>query len=103
MLFRRLQREDMTSIVDIQLGRLRSLLRDRKIGLELDAAAMGWLAEQGYDPVYGARPLKRVLQRSLQNPLAGLLLEGAVRDGETVRVSASRDGLLLNDQLADAA
>ena len=103
VLFRRLQRSDMATIVDIQLGRLRGLLADRKIGLELDARAMEWLAEQGYDPVYGARPLKRVLQRSLQNPLAGLLLEGAVRDGETVRVSASRDGLLLNDQLADAA
>ena len=103
VLFRRLQRADMATIVDIQLTRLRGLLVDRKIGLDLDPAAMDWLAEQGYDPVYGARPLRRVLQRSLQNPLAGLLLEGAVRDGETVRVSASRDGLLLNDQVAEAA
>ncbi len=103
VLFRRLQRSDMAVIVDIQLGRLRALLEDRKIGLDLDDAAMGWLAEQGYDPVYGARPLKRVIQRSLQNPLAGMLLEGAVRDGETVRVSATRDGLLLNDRLAEAA
>ena len=103
VLFSRLQRSDMATIVDIQLGRLRALLADRKIGLELDARAMEWLAEQGYDPVYGARPLKRVIQRSLQNPLAGLLLEGSVRDGETVQVSASRDGLLLNDRLADAA
>ena len=93
----------MSVIVDIQLARLRTLLADRKIGLELDDAATGWLAEQGYDPVYGARPLKRVIQRSLQNPLAGLLLEGAVHDGETVKVSASRNGLLLNDRLAEAA
>ena len=64
---------------------------------------MDWLAEQGYDPVYGARPLKRVLQRSLQNGLAQLLLDGSVRDGETVHVSASRDGLLLNGQLEEAA
>ena len=103
VLFSRLQRTDMASIVDIQLGRLRGLLADRKITLVLDSAATDWLAEQGYDPVYGARPLKRVLQRSLQNPLAGLLLEGAVRDGETVQVSASRDGLLLNDHVAEAA
>ena len=103
VLFRRLQRSDMATIVDIQLGRLRELLDDRKISLALDTAATDWLAEQGYDPVYGARPLKRVLQRSLQNPLAGLLLEGAVRDGDVVRVSATRDGLLLNDQLAEAA
>ena len=103
VLFRRLQRSDMATIVDIQLTRLRGLLADRKIGLELDQAAMGWLAEQGYDPVYGARPLKRVLQRSLQNALAGLLLEGSIRDGETVHVSASRDGLLINDQVAEAA
>ena len=103
VLFRRLQRSDMATIVDIQLAGLRRLLVDRKIGLELDDAAMSWLAEQGYDPVYGARPLKRVLQRSLQNALAGLLLEGVVKDGETVRVSATRDGLLLNDVLAEAA
>ena len=103
VLFRRLQRSDMSVIVDIQLGRLRGLLADRKIGLELDGEATKWLAEQGYDPVYGARPLKRVIQRSLQNPLAGLLLEGTVHDGETVRVSASRDGLLLNDRVAEAA
>ena len=103
VLFRRLQRSDMSVIVDIQLARLRALLDDRKIGLDLDLAAMDWLAEQGYDPVYGARPLKRVIQRNLQNPLAGLLLEGAVLDGETVHVSANRDGLLLSEHQADAA
>ena len=103
VLFRRLQRSDMAVIVDLQLGRLRGMLADRKIGLELDEAAMGWLAEQGYDPVYGARPLKRVLQRNLQNPLAQALLEGTIRDGETVQVSASRDGLLLNGEMEEAA
>jgi ATP-dependent Clp protease ATP-binding subunit ClpB len=103
VLFRRLQRSDMATIVDIQLTRLRAMLADRKIELVLNDRAMEWLAAEGYDPVYGARPLKRVIQRSLQNPLAGLLLEGAVRDGDTVQVSASRDGLLLNDRVADAA
>ncbi len=103
VLFRRLQRSDMATIVDIQLARLRAMLADRKIELVLNDRAMEWLAAEGYDPVYGARPLKRVIQRSLQNPLAGLLLEGAVRDGDTVQVSASRDGLLLNDRVADAA
>ena len=103
VLFRRLQRADMATIVDIQLAGLRRLLADRKIALELDGKASEWLAEQGYDPVYGARPLKRVLQRNLQNALAQLLLEGAVRDGDTVHVSASRDGLLLNGRLEEAA
>ncbi len=103
VLFRRLQRSDMARIVDIQLARLRELLRDRHIVLDLDGAATEWLAEQGYDPVYGARPLKRVIQRSVQNPLAGMLLDGTVHDGETVRVSASRDGLLIGDHQAEAA
>jgi ATP-dependent Clp protease ATP-binding subunit ClpB len=103
VLFRRLQRSDMASIVDIQLGRLRALLADRQIALELDRAAMDWLATEGYDPVYGARPLKRVIQRNLQNPLAGMILEGSVRDGETVHVSAGPDGLVINGKLAEAA
>ncbi len=103
VLFRRLQRSDMARIVDIQLARLRELLRDRHITLDLDGPATEWLAEQGYDPVYGARPLKRVIQRSVQNPLAGMLLDGTVHDGETVHVSASRDGLLIGDPQAEAA
>ncbi len=103
ILFRRLQKADMASIVEIQMARLHALLGDRKIALHLDGAALGWLAEAGYDPVYGARPLKRVIQRSLQNPLAGLILEGAIHDGETVRVGADRDGLLLNGQHDRAA
>jgi ATP-dependent Clp protease ATP-binding subunit ClpB len=93
VLFRRLARGDMASIVDIQLGRLRKLLADKQIALELDASAREWLAEAGYDPAYGARPLKRVIQRSLQDKLAGLLLEGRIRDGETLRVTAGPDGL----------
>ncbi len=95
VLFRRLARGDMAAIVDIQLGRLRSLLADRKIVLSLDDAATDWLAEAGFDPVYGARPLKRVIQRSLQNPLAGQLLEGAIHDGDAVQISADRDGLIV--------
>ncbi len=93
VLFRRLARKDMGSIVEIQLGRLRKLLEDRKITLELDDSARDWLAEAGYDPIYGARPLKRVIQRSLQDRLAGMLLEGSVQDGSALRVTAGVDGL----------
>ncbi len=96
LLFHRLNRGNMTGIVDIQLGRLRKLLADRKITLALDAAAKEWLGEKGYDPVYGARPLKRVIQRALQNPLAGLILEGRVNDGDTVQVSAAEGNLLID-------
>ncbi len=103
VLFHRLQRSDMASIVRIQLARLRELLADRHITLELDERATIWLGEAGYDPVYGARPLKRVIQRSLQNPLAGQLLDGTIHDGETVHVSADRDGLVINGRLAEAA
>ena len=103
ILFRRLQRSDMATIVEIQLERLRALLRERNITLELDRAALDWLAGEGYDPVYGARPLKRVIQRNLQNPLAGMILEGAIRDGETVQVSANRNGLVINGRMAEAA
>ncbi|PWC27242.1 ATP-dependent chaperone ClpB [Teichococcus aestuarii] len=95
VLFRRLARKDMGSIVQIQLGRLRQLLEDRKITLELDPSATDWLAEAGYDPVYGARPLKRVIQRNLQDQLAGLLLEGRVTDGSAVKVTAGVEGLEL--------
>ena len=103
ILFRRLQRADMAHIVAIQLQRLTALLADRKIGLELDQAATSWLAAEGYDSVYGARPLKRVIQRSLQNPLAGMILEGGVTEGETVHISADGKGLTINGELAAAA
>ncbi len=96
ILFSRLQRKDMDRIVKIQISRLQKLLEDRKIDLELDEKGTEWLAAEGYDPVYGARPLKRVIQRSLQNPLASLLLEGSIHDGEGVKVSAT-DGALTID------
>jgi ATP-dependent Clp protease ATP-binding subunit ClpB len=101
--FHRLARTDMAAIVTIQLERLQALLADRHITLDLDEKALLWLGEAGYDPVYGARPLKRVIQRSLQNPLAGLLLEGTIHDGEVIHVSADRDGLVINGRLAEAA
>ncbi|WP_203069695.1 ATP-dependent chaperone ClpB [Falsiroseomonas ponticola] len=103
VLFRRLARGDMAHIVDIQLVRLRKLLADRHITLELDDSAREWLAEAGYDPAYGARPLKRVIQRSLQDRLAGLLLEGTVGDGAVLRVTASPDGLEVRPALKQAA
>ncbi len=103
VLFARLARADMAAIVTIQLARLQSLLADRNITLDLDDRALGWLGDAGYDPVYGARPLKRVIQRSLQNTLAGQLLDGSIKDGETVHVSADRDGLVINGRLAEAA
>ncbi|HYB57224.1 MAG TPA: ATP-dependent chaperone ClpB [Alphaproteobacteria bacterium] len=96
LLFHRLTREHMAGIVEIQLARLAKLLAERKITLTLDERARNWLAEAGYDPVYGARPLKRVIQRSLQNPLATLILEGKVREGETVRVSVKGKALAIN-------
>ena len=95
LLFRRLSRDDMVGIVDIQLAQLQKLLDERKVTLELDADAKKWLANTGYDPVYGARPLKRVIQRELQNPLAEKILSGEIREGDTVRVTASPLGLLL--------
>jgi len=95
LIFQRLTRGQMTVIVDIQLERLRQLLADRKITLVLDDKATAWLADAGYDPVYGARPLKRVIQRTLQNPLAQLILEGKVMDGATVSVSVGPEGLTM--------
>ncbi|WP_373090170.1 AAA family ATPase, partial [Sneathiella sp.] len=103
IIFHRLTREDMSAIVDIQLSHLQKLLLGQHIELDLDAAAHEWLADRGYDPVYGARPLKRVIQRSLQNPLASQILEGVIGDGVTVKISAGEDGLTINDVLADAA
>ena len=103
ILFHRLAREHMGGIVDIQLRHLAALLSDRQLELSLDASARDWLAKAGYDPVYGARPLKRAIQRQLQNPLANLILEGAIGDGETLNVSATADGLTINDRLIEAA
>jgi len=103
ILFRRLSRDNMTAIVEIQLGRLYKLLADRKIDLKLDDSAKKWLADAGYDPVYGARPLKRVIQRQLQNPLASLILEGEIPDGAKVQVSAGPKGLTIQGRLVEAA
>jgi ATP-dependent Clp protease ATP-binding subunit ClpB len=103
LIFRRLSRADMKGIVEIQLDRLRKLLVDRKITLAVDEKARSWLAEAGYDPVYGARPLKRVLQRALQNPLAELILAGRITDGETVEVSVGEGGLAIAGSVAKAA
>ncbi len=97
LLFRRLSRDDMKGIVAIQLERLRKLLADRKIRLEVDAAASAWLANAGYDPIYGARPLKRVIQRELQNPLAQQILEGRIPDGSAVHVGDSDKGLVIGE------
>ncbi|HEY2007483.1 MAG TPA: ATP-dependent chaperone ClpB [Rhizomicrobium sp.] len=98
ILFHRLTRANMDKIVDIQIGRLDKLLADRKIAITLDDKARHWLGNAGYDPVYGARPLKRVIQRRLQDPLAQLILEGKVGEGATVTVSASKTGLTINGQ-----
>jgi ATP-dependent Clp protease ATP-binding subunit ClpB len=89
LIFRRLSRVDMEGIVGIQLKRLDQLLAERKVTLDLDAKAHAWLAAAGYDPVYGARPLKRVIQRELQNPLAEQILKGAIKDGDTVGVTST--------------
>ena len=96
ILFHRLRREDMSEIVDIQLKRLNRLLEDRKIGLSLDAKARQWLADKGYDPTYGARPLKRVIQKWVQDPLAQMLLAGELPDGSTIKLGASQGRLTIN-------
>ncbi|OUS34168.1 ATP-dependent chaperone ClpB, partial [Rhodobacterales bacterium 56_14_T64] len=99
IIFDRLKREDMDGIVDIQLARLIKRLAERKIMLELDDDAKTWLADEGYDPVFGARPLKRVIQRALQNTLAEMLLGGDVKDGDTVPVSVGPEGLIIGGRL----
>ncbi|HEX4554534.1 MAG TPA: ATP-dependent chaperone ClpB [Xanthobacteraceae bacterium] len=103
ILFHRLKRSEMGKIVDIQIRRLQKLLEDRKITITLDASARDWLAEKGYDPAYGARPLKRAIQKALQDPLAELILQGAIRDGETIAVTATKQGLAFNGKVAAAA
>ena len=97
ILFHRLRREDMGAIVDIQMQRLQRLLEDRKITIELDPRARHWLAEKGYDPAYGARPLKRTIQKNVQDPLAERILAGEVHDGEVVHISAANGALTIGD------
>jgi ATP-dependent Clp protease ATP-binding subunit ClpB len=99
ILFHRLQKSEMSKIVDIQMVRLAKLLEDRKIVLDLEPGARDWLAEKGWDPAYGARPLKRVIQRYVQDPLAEMILAGEVKDGERVKIAAAYDGLTFNGKL----
>jgi ATP-dependent Clp protease ATP-binding subunit ClpB len=100
IIFDRLNRADMDGIVTIQLKRLEKRLASRKITLDLDAAARRWLADEGYDPVFGARPLKRVIQRHLQDPLAEMILAGDVLDGSTIEIKAGPDGLMIGDRVS---
>ena len=102
IIFDRLSRGDMSGIVDIQLDRLAKRLARRNIGLELDDGARKWLADEGYDPVFGARPLKRVIQRALQDQLAEMLLAGDVMEGDTITVSAGAEGLIIGDRVSSS-
>jgi ATP-dependent Clp protease ATP-binding subunit ClpB len=103
ILFHRLQKTEMGRIVEIQFARLQKLLEDRKITLTLDAAARDWLADKGWDPAYGARPLKRVIQRYLQDPLSEMILAGEVADGDTVAISTKGNVLSFNGNPAQTA
>jgi ATP-dependent Clp protease ATP-binding subunit ClpB len=101
ILFHRLKREDMAGIVEIQFRRLENLLTDRRIKLELEEGAVNWLADKGYDPAYGARPLKRIMQAELLDPLADKILSGDIHEGMTVRISAASDRLLFEPTESD--
>jgi len=103
LLFHHLKREQMAGIVDIQLRRLRRRLEDRKMHLELNEDALNWLAEMGYDPIYGARPLKRVIQKYLENPLSVQILEGTLKEGDTLRVTRGEEGLEIQTAKVKAA
>jgi ATP-dependent Clp protease ATP-binding subunit ClpB len=103
ILFHRLQKSEMGRIVEIQFARLTRLLEDRKIELTLDPKARDWLAEKGWDPAYGARPLKRVIQRSVQDPLAEMILAGEVKDGDRVLISEKGNVLTFNGQVPKTA
>jgi len=103
ILFHRLKREQMAAIVDIQIARLQKLLADRKLTLELDDTARTWLANKGYDPTYGARPLKRVIQKQVQDPLAEQILVGAIKDGQKIKVTVKGGQLVVNGQQVKAA
>jgi ATP-dependent Clp protease ATP-binding subunit ClpB len=103
ILFHRLQRDQMGAIVDIQMTRLQRLLDERKITLTLDDAARDWLSAKGYDPAYGARPLKRAIQKAVQDPLAELILSGKIHDGETVPVTVGPLGLMIGAFAAPGA
>ena len=100
IIFDRLSRDDMSGIVSVQLQLLYNRLSIRKITLSLSDAACKWLADEGYDPVFGARPLKRVIQRTLQDPLAEMILAGDIAEGDTLAVDASTEGLIIGDRLS---
>jgi ATP-dependent Clp protease ATP-binding subunit ClpB len=104
ILFHRLKKDQMGRIVDIQFARLAKLLEERKVTLDLAPAARDWLAEKGWDPAYGARPLKRVIQKAVQDPLAEMILAGRIKDGETVKITVGRDKqrLAFNGEVAVA-
>ena len=99
LVFDRLMREEMSAIVDIQLNRLAKRLNSRNIQIDLDVSAKAWLANEGYDPVFGARPLKRVIQNAIQNPIAEMLLSGDIDDNDTVHITAGSDGLIVGDRV----
>jgi ATP-dependent Clp protease ATP-binding subunit ClpB len=103
ILFHRLKRSDMTRIVDIQMRQLAKLLEERKITIVLEPAARDWLADKGWDPAYGARPLKRVIQKSLQDPLAELILSGKIKDGDRVTIGVESQGLVFNGEAPPTA
>jgi ATP-dependent Clp protease ATP-binding subunit ClpB len=103
IIFDRLARDDMAGIVTIQLGLLAKRLAGRNIRLDLDDAALQWLADEGYDPVFGARPLKRVIQRALQDQLAEMILGGDVMEGAMIKVTAGADGLIVGDRVVTSS
>ena len=103
LIFRRLSRDNMSAIVLVQLEQLKKLLEQHKVTLDVAPKALEWLGEAGFDPVYGARPLKRVIQRTLQNSLAQDILSGKILDGQTVSVDANRDGLVIAAKKVKAA
>ena len=102
LVFDRLMREEMSAIVDIQLNRLAKRLNSRNIQIDLDVSAKAWLANEGYDPVFGARPLKRVIQNAIQNPIAEMLLSGDIGDNDTVYITAGSDGLIVGDRVGSS-
>ena len=99
LVFDRLLREEMSAIVDIQLKRLAKRLNSRNIQIDLDMRAKAWLANEGYDPVFGARPLKRVIQNAIQNPIADMLLSGDIDDNDSVQITVGPDGLIVGDRV----
>ena len=102
LVFDRLMREEMSAIVDIQLNRLAKRLNSRNIQIDLDVSAKAWLANEGYDPVFGARPLKRVIQNAIQNPIAEMLLSGDIDNNDTVHITAGSDGLIVGDRVGSS-